>query len=71
MTLGNKRRQGVQHLIAYCLNDSCRHQALIDVKVSRRHSGAVVPVACEVWQVRGTRPAHRRATELEGSTRLN
>ena len=31
MTLGNMREQGVHHLIAYCLNDSCRHQALIDV----------------------------------------
>jgi hypothetical protein len=31
MTLGNMREQGVQHLIAYCLNDACRHQALIDM----------------------------------------
>ena len=31
MDLGNMRRQGVQHLIAYCLNDACRHQAMIDV----------------------------------------
>ena len=31
MTLGNTRKQGVQHLIAYCLNDTCSHQALIDV----------------------------------------
>jgi hypothetical protein len=31
MDLANLRRQGVHHLIAYCLNDSCRHQALIDV----------------------------------------
>jgi hypothetical protein len=31
MDLGNMRRQGVHHLIAYCLNDSCRHQAIIDV----------------------------------------
>ena len=31
MTLGNMRRNGVQHLIAYCLNDTCRHTALIDV----------------------------------------
>jgi hypothetical protein len=32
MDLANMRRQGVHHLIAYRLNDSCRHQALIDVK---------------------------------------
>jgi hypothetical protein len=25
------RRQGVRNLIAYCLNDACRHQAIIDV----------------------------------------
>jgi hypothetical protein len=31
MTLGNMRRQGVHHLIAFCLNDTCRHQAIIDV----------------------------------------
>jgi hypothetical protein len=31
MTLGNMHELGVQHLIAYCLNDACRHQALIDV----------------------------------------
>jgi hypothetical protein len=27
----NMREQGVHHLIAICLNDTCRHQALIDV----------------------------------------
>ena len=31
MTLGNMREQGVYHLIAFCLNDSCRHQAVINV----------------------------------------
>ena len=31
MTLGNMRELGVQNLIAFCLNDACRHQALIDV----------------------------------------
>jgi hypothetical protein len=31
MTLGNMRRQGVQHLICFCLNNTCRHQAIIDV----------------------------------------
>ena len=31
MTLGNMRELGVQHLVAFCLNDACRHQALIDV----------------------------------------
>ena len=31
MTLGNMRERGVQRLIASCLNDACRAQALIDV----------------------------------------
>jgi hypothetical protein len=31
MTLGNMRDLGVRNLIAYCLNDACRHTALIDV----------------------------------------
>ena len=31
MTLGNMRELGVQRLIASCLNDACRHTALIDV----------------------------------------
>jgi hypothetical protein len=31
MTPGNMRELGVQRLIASCLNDACRHTALIDV----------------------------------------
>jgi hypothetical protein len=31
MTLANMRELGVQHLVASCLNDVCRHSALIDV----------------------------------------
>ena len=31
MDLANMRRQGVRDLVAYCLNDSCLHQALIEV----------------------------------------
>jgi hypothetical protein len=31
MTLGDMRELGVQRLIASCLNDACRHTALIDV----------------------------------------
>ena len=30
MTLGNRREQVVHQPIAYCHNDACRHQALID-----------------------------------------
>ena len=31
MTLGNMRHLGVQHVVATCLNDACRHQGLINV----------------------------------------
>ena len=31
MDLANMREQGVTHLIAFCHNDACRHQAVIDV----------------------------------------
>jgi hypothetical protein len=31
MTLGKMRELGVQRLIASCLNEACRHTALIDV----------------------------------------
>jgi hypothetical protein len=31
MTLANMYQQGVRCLIAYCHNDACRHQAVIDV----------------------------------------
>ena len=35
MTLGNMHEQGVQHLIAFCLNDACSHQALIECRSIR------------------------------------
>jgi hypothetical protein len=31
MDLADMRKQGVRRLIAFCLNDACRHQALIEV----------------------------------------
>jgi hypothetical protein len=31
MTLGKMRQIGVQMLFAYCLNNACRHSALVDV----------------------------------------
>ena len=49
MTLGNMRELGVQHLIAFCLNDACRHQALIDVSsYPADDRGAVVQKPGEV-----------------------
>jgi hypothetical protein len=34
MTLGNMRELGVHHLIAYCLNDACRHRSLAEEAVT-------------------------------------
>jgi hypothetical protein len=31
MDLANMRRRGVRNLIAFCLNEACRHQGVIDV----------------------------------------
>ena len=44
MDLGNMRRQGVHHLIAYCLNDACRPSGHRCVIVSRRYARSLVPV---------------------------
>jgi hypothetical protein len=56
MTLGNMRQLGVQHLVATCLNDACRHQGLIDV--SSYPADAEVPwfASGRVRQVRRARP---------------
>ncbi|MGA9034872.1 MAG: hypothetical protein WB505_04610 [Pseudolabrys sp.] len=56
MTLGNMRQLGVQRLVAYCLNPSCRHEGLIDV--SRFPDDAEVPsfakkVVCAKCGARG------------------
>ena len=56
MTLGDMRQLGVQRLIAYCLNPSCRRATLIDV--SRYPAEAEVislahKVACHKCGARG------------------
>jgi hypothetical protein len=56
MTLGNMRQLGVQRLVAYCLNPSCRHEGLIDV--SKCPAGLEVPafgkkVVCAKCGARG------------------
>ena len=40
MTLGNMRELGVQNRIASCLNDACRHTALIDAPTSETGQSA-------------------------------
>jgi hypothetical protein len=70
MDLANMRRQGVHHLVAYCLNDSCRHQALIDVP--SYPGDTPVPWFAgkgRVQQVRSAGSSHRCAAELEGDAR--
>jgi hypothetical protein len=67
MTLGNMRRLGVQRLVAHCLNDTCRHQGLIDV--SKFPDDTEVPsFARKVVCARRAWPTHRRAAELERAT---
>ena len=46
-------RTGRAHPIAFCLNNACRHQALIDVSTIRPRPSAVVQKPGEVRQVRG------------------
>jgi hypothetical protein len=57
----------VQHLIPFCLNDACRHQALIDVSRYPADADAVVQKPGEVRQVRRPRQQDRRAPELKGT----
>jgi hypothetical protein len=65
MDLANMRRQGVSSLIACCLNDACRHRAVIDVS---SYPGDI-PVPWqgqgEVRQVRRAEQPDRRQAELE------
>jgi hypothetical protein len=58
MTLDNMREQGVHQLIAYCHNDACRHQGVIDV--SKYPGDTEVPwfggkVVCAKCGARGNR----------------
>jgi len=66
MTLANMRELGVIRLIASCLNDACRHSALIEVWTYPAGNRSCVLQAPggvrEVWRA-GER--HRRAAELE------
>jgi hypothetical protein len=67
MTLGNMRELGVQNLIAFCLNDACRHSGTDRrVELSGRDRGAVgFKSPGEVRQVRRPGQQDRRAAKLE------
>ena len=58
MTLGNMRELGVQNLVAYCLNDACRHTALIDV--------SSYPAETEVPSFANERSAARAGQSTKG-----
>jgi hypothetical protein len=64
MTLGNMRKLGVHHLVAFCLRDACRHQGLIDV--SKYPDDTEVPSfggIAEVYQGRTFRSARAALAE--------
>jgi hypothetical protein len=66
MTLGNMRELGVKRLIASCLNDACRHTALIDVwSYPAETEIPVRPQARGLRQVRQPGQQDRRAAQLE------
>ena len=55
MDLANMRLQGVHHLICYCMNDACRHQAIFDV--SSRSPEVILatrlpPLSCSIFVAR-------------------
>jgi hypothetical protein len=71
MTLGNMRDLGVHRLVASCLNDACRHVALIDV--------SAYPAETEVPSFRprpgrcltAALPSAFRASRTERATAVN
>ena len=60
MTLGNMRELGVQNLIASCLNDACRHTALIDV--SSYPADTEVPWFRSAWSAPSAAAVATRST---------
>jgi hypothetical protein len=65
MTLGNMRELGVHRLVASCLNDSCRHTALIDV--SSFPAGTEIPSFGAAWSAPS---APAEATKDRGAAKL-
>jgi len=55
MALGNMCELGVYHLIAFCRNNACRHQALIDVSKYPDETEVHRSAAGEMRQVRRPR----------------
>jgi hypothetical protein len=70
MDLANMRREGVRNLIAYCLNDSCRHQALIDVSSCGDQSTPTEPVRTAGGVILGTVPVPSRISRMSEAPNL-
>ena len=65
MDLENMRLQGVRRLIAYCLNDACRHQALIEVRSYPANTEIAYFKRRVISEMRRSGQQDRRAPELE------
>jgi hypothetical protein len=51
MMPSNMREQGAHHLIAFCHNDACRHQAIIDGSTAQKAATAATHfAACQQIQ---------------------
>ena len=70
MDLANMRRQGVRRLVAYCLNDACRHQALIEVWSYPANTEMPIQAPGRLCEMRRSGQQNRRAPELERGTWL-
>ena len=64
--LGNIRELGVQNLIASCLNDACRHTALIDV--SNYPAETEVPSSARAWSAPSAAAGATRSAFAAGET---
>src|SRR5882724_3311649 len=69
ITLGNMRELGVQRLIASCLNDACRHVALIDVWSYPAETEIPAPQR-RGYSVAGCRRQHTAGQRVRLSRRL-
>ena len=68
MTLGNMRELGVQRLTASCLNDACRHTALIDVSSYPAETEVPYFRSKVVCAKCGRGEQDRRSAQLEGAS---
>jgi quercetin dioxygenase-like cupin family protein len=58
------REQGMDHLIAFCLNDACRHQAVIDISKYPPDTPAAPSPSTKPWS--GTMEIKRNGSQPSG-----